>query len=284
MRRIILLIFSVYLLAVAWAASAMTESTGAVIWKGDGEQSINSQWAEYSTTAHCAVTSDTVSSDPEIQRVSAPVAQLTVAIRFWVKDGDNCYGERSELGQALPSRPNFTESRLFNQGDNRWIAFQVNLATGFPIGTSNWQVIAQWKQLVDTKSSYNGCSPVLALQIHNSHYYLERANPASPCGSTISYDLGVARTGIWTRFTFHIIFKTSSGTVAIYDNTGGSMHKVLSITAPTLANENLGNGSAVPSHARIGIYRNSNISGGASLTYDGYTVATTRLAAENNAY
>lgn len=251
-------------------------------WIGDGEQGVSKQWAEYSTNAHCAVTSDTVASDPEVKRVTSPVAQGLHSIRFTVTDGDNCFGERTELGQDLPTRAGFSESRRFNQGDDDWIAFQVRLDSGFPVQTSNWQVIAQWKQLVDTQSSYNGCSPVLALQVHDGRYWLERANPAQPCGSTISYDLGAATTGVWERFTWHIFFKTAGGTVAAYNGSGPA--RLAPITVPTLASEDLGDGSPVPSHARIGIYRNSVISGTARLYYDGYTVASSRAAAEANAY
>jgi hypothetical protein len=43
-------------------------------------------------------------------------------------------------------------------------------------------------------------------------------------------------------------------------------------------------GRAVPSNARIGIYRDPAIKGVAHLYYDGYTVATDRTAAEANAF
>ena len=50
----------------------------------------------------------------------------------------------------------------------------------------------------------------------------------------------------------------------------------------TLARTN--DGTSVPAHARIGIYRNPTISGTAHLWYDGYTVATTKADAEASAF
>jgi polysaccharide lyase-like protein len=280
--------------ATAPAARAMRDTTDSglaaaagrlVLWRANAEQPIADEWAEYSTEAHCAVTSDHVRSDPRVSRVTAPVAQGRYAFAFTVSDGDNCYGERAEVGQALPSRPGFTgPRRLFEQGDDRWIAFSVYLGRRFPVNTRRWDVIAQWKQLISTAVVP---VPMLALQVHDGGFYLERAaGTASPIATTVSKRLAPAVTGRWVKITMHIVFSTDPavGRVEIYgDPDGAGMRQLM---APhhfsTLATDAAGN--AVPSHSRIGIYRSASIGGTARLYYDGYVVATGRSAAEAAAF
>jgi Polysaccharide lyase/Bacterial Ig domain len=263
------------------ASVSVSVDTGDVLWRADGEQSLVNEWAEYSTTANCAVTSDTVTTDNNALRESPVTAKGSYAYQFVVNDGDNCYGERAELGQALPSRTNFTASRLFNNGDDRWISFQVRLASDFPINTPYWNVIAQWKQLI-AASGTDG-SPVLAMQVRDGRYYLE--NNASD-GSWKSIAVASAVSGRWAHFSMRVKFSPDSsvGFVEIWgDPDGAGMRQLLAPThMATLRQQD--NGTPVPSHARIGIYRDSRISGTSHLYYDGYTVATDRSAAEAGAF
>ena len=264
--------------------SASAPASGTVLWTADAESAVSDQWAEYSTNAHCAVTSDTVASDPEVQRVIAPLAQGSHAYEFTVHDGDECYGERAELGQALPTRPGFSRPRLFRPGNDRWVAFQVYLAPGFPVGTPNWDVIAQWKQL---RSTTVVPVPMVTIQVHDGAFYLERAaGTASKRAVTSSTRLADATPGRWVQMTMHIMFSNlpSVGFVAVYgDPDGTGMRRLMPLAHfSTLATNAAGD--AVPSAARIGIYRNPLIAGTATLYYDGYTVATTRAAAESVAF
>jgi hypothetical protein len=251
-------------------------SAGRVLWKGDGESRLAAEWAEYSTGPHCAVTSDAVSSDRNAFRSSVK-AKGSYGYEFVVHDGDACYGERAELGQALPSRADFTGARLFNDGDDRWISFAVRPGRDFPTGTRRWNVIAQWKQLAVPGQTL--CCPILAMEVHNGRYYLDNAGRGVWRGPR-------AVRGRWARFTLHIKFSTDAATgfVKIWgDPDGRGMRRLLARRSmPTLSRTVARN--AVPSHARIGIYRDSAINGTAHLYYDGYTVATTRPAAEGNAF
>ena len=258
--------------------------TGSVLWKADAESPLNQEWAEYSTATHCAITSDQVSSDPEAFRESSVVAQGSYAYEFVIHNGDNCYGARTEIGQALPDRVNFSASRLFNQGDDRWFAFQVRLGSDFPVSTPNWQVVAQWKQLASTTAVR---FPMVALQVYNGAFYLDRAaGTATGSVRTFGTRLATAITNRWMKMSVHIKFSTyrTVGYVEIYgDPNGRGMRRLMRRTHfSTLATDALGN--PVPSHSRIGIYRNPKITGTARLYYDGYTVATTRSAAEANAF
>lgn len=260
------------------ASVSVNVANGNVLWKADGEQTLVNEWAEYSTAPNCAVTSDTVSSDTRATRTTSPVAKGSNAYQFVVTDGDNCYGERAELGQALPSRSNFTDSRLFNQGDDRWISFQVNLGSDFPTRTPNWNVIAQWKGLA-VANAVQMCCPMLAFEVRDGHYVLDNMG-------TSVWNSPPAVNGRWARFTFHIKFSTSASTgfVEILGDPDGAGFRPLMARRSLQTLNQTTMGTAIPSHARIGIYRNAAISGTAHLSYDGYTVATTQAAAEANAF
>lgn len=260
------------------ASVSVKVDNGKVLWKADGEQSLVNEWAEFSTASHCAVTADTVLSDVSATRATSPVAKGSNAYQFTVRDGDDCYGERAELGQALPSRSNFTESRLFNEADDRWISFQVNLGSDFPTNTSNWNVIAQWKQLA-VANPVSVCCPMLAFEVRNGRYILDNKGGDAWSGPA-------ALTGRWARFTFHIKFSTSAsaGFVEIWGDPDGAGFRQLMTRRYLQTLNRTTSGTAIPSHSRIGIYRNAVISGAAHLAYDGYTVATTRAAAEASAF
>jgi hypothetical protein len=259
-------------------------NTGVVLWKADAEWPLNHQWAEYSTASHCAITSDQVDGDPEVFRESSVVAQGSYAYEFVIKNGDNCYGARTEIGQALPDRGRFSAFRRFTQGDDRWFSFQVRMGTGFPVDTPNWNVIAQWKQFAwPTVVRY----PMLALQVYSGAFYFERATGTTAASNrTVGTRLARAIANQWVKMSVHIRFSTdpSVGFVEVYgDPDGRGVRRLMRRTHfATLASDLSGN--PVPSAARIGIYRNSAITGTAHLYFDGYTVATSRLAAETNAF
>ena len=251
---------------------------GDVIWRGDAEQPLVQQWAEYSTGPHCAQTSDLVSRDSRVRRTRSS-AQGRFAYRSVITDGTDCYGERSEIGQALPSRGSFTEARLFRDGDRRWISFQIRLGPRFPVGTRHWNVVAQWKQLAVAGVPR---TPVLALEVRDRTYLLDNTGPA---GGT-SIPLAAATTRRWTRFTLHVRFSPDPavGFAEIWSDSGGGRLRPVLRRTPMSTLGRSSDGAPVPSAARIGIYRNPRIDGSAQVLYDGYTVARTRKAAEANAF
>lgn len=257
---------------------------GSVIWRADAERPLNQEWAEYGTATHCAVTSDHVFSDPAVFRESSVVAQGSHAYEFVIKNGDNCYGARTEIGQALPERAHFSVSRLFYQGDDRWFSFQVRLGGDFPVHTPHWNVIAQWKQLAATSVVPY---PMVALQVYSGAFYLEHAIGTATSGSTtVGKRLANAITKQWVKMSVHIKFSTNPtvGFVEVYGdpNSRGVRLLMRRTHFATLATD--AGGNPVPSNSRIGIYRDSTIPGMAHLYFDGYTVATTRSAAEANAF
>jgi hypothetical protein len=270
------------------AAMAAASAGGSAVWTADGERPLNQQWAEYSTATHCAVTSDQVTSDPEVLRESSVVAQGSYAYEFVVsnRDDNKCYGgARTEIGQGLPERAYFSGTRRFTQGDDRWFSFQVRFGRDFPVSNPNWDVIAQWKQNLSTTLVPG---PMLVLNVSRNRLWLVVAGgTADPNWSDEKgVDLGHVTTGRWIKITMHIKFDTDPrvGFVEVYRNPGGTRVRLLMPLRhfSTLATDASGN--PVRSNARIGIYRSAMITGTAHLYIDGYTVATTRLAAEANAF
>jgi hypothetical protein len=112
-----------------------------------------------STHTNCARTTYAGITDGRITRVSSPRVRGNYAYRFYLRDGDSCYGERAEVGQDNPRRSDML-NRLFREGEERWISFQVRLGEGFPIDTTTWQIVMQLKQ----QGAYG--SPVTEMDAH----------------------------------------------------------------------------------------------------------------------
>jgi hypothetical protein len=240
-----------------------------------------------STADNCAVVTYPGISDSRISRVSNPVAQGTYSYKVSLRDGDNCFSRRAELGQGNPTRSDMLD-RLFNEGEERWMSFQVQLGDGFPIDATTWQAVMQLKQL-----GAHG-HPVMALhtidnqwQVHRSTQYASE-DFIKPSGFQERLLLGTARTGSWTKFTWHVRFSPDSsvGFLEIYGDLGDGqdMRQLLPRHIMSTMKIDETNHKTLQSHARIGIYRDANISGNAVAYFDGYTVATTRETAEANAF
>src|SRR4051794_15485644 len=94
---------------LAFSGSA---SAGVLSFSG-AERPLARDWASYS----CQNAS-------RVQKVRSPVAQGRRAYRLEVRDGDDSFGERCEIGMGNPGRTGFP---LFHAGDERWISFQMYL-------------------------------------------------------------------------------------------------------------------------------------------------------------
>jgi hypothetical protein len=72
------------------------------------------------------------------------------------------------------------------------------------------------------------------------------------------------------------------GFLEIYGNLGDGrgMRQLMPLTVMSTMKIDPNTGQTINSHPRWGVYRNSTIAGTATAYYDGYTVATTRAAAE----
>src|SRR3954454_3595207 len=141
----LLVALSAALLQASSAFAAIESFSGA-------ERPLGQDWASYS----CADAS-------RVQQVDSPVAQGKHAWQLEVQDGDNSWGERCEIGMGNPWRSGFP---LFNEGDERWISFQVYLPDDYPIDTHLWNVFFQIHQRGD------GGGPPIALHVEDGRWQM----------------------------------------------------------------------------------------------------------------
>jgi Polysaccharide lyase len=280
MKRAVVLALSVVL-----ALGVLMTPAPKMSWQADAEKPLEQEWAGLSTIGHCADIAYPGMTDSRISRVSSPVAQGNYAYEMSLQDGDECYSERAELGQGNPTRSDMLD-RLFYEGDERWISFQVQLGDLFPLNPGTWQLVMQLKQLGSRGS------PIMALEVQDNQWQLARTTHEPhnqyPPGFQSSFPLGASRTGIWTKMTWHVKFSLDSnvGFLEIYGDLGDGqgMRQLLPRQEMSTMKIDETTHQTIPSHARIGIYRDTSIAGNVSVYFDGYTVATTREAAEANAF
>lgn len=259
---------------------------GRVLWTADAERPVAEEWAssraDRGPTAPCPYDAPPdLTSTNRIARTAAVVAQGTHAYEITTAHGDDCDGERTELGDGNPSRAGFAD-RLFRDGDERYISFQVRLARNFDVHVSTWRVIAQWHQPGGELGT-----PPLALQVTGGRWVLYKADANVDSHDTVPLWSAPARNDVWVRFTLHVRFSAdpATGFVELWGNPAGGAVKALLPRTPTYTMKKDARGVAVPLHARIGIYRDPAGGFGTETAYfDGYTVATSRAAAEANAF
>lgn len=257
-----------------------------MLWTADAEKPAAAEWASSRADPPgpkpCPYSAppDLTSTD-RIKRTTDPVAQGRFSYAITVAHGDFCDGERAELGDANPSRAGF-ENRLFKEGDERYISFQVRLAPNFDVNVDTWRVIMQLHQPGGTLGP-----PPLALQVTHGDFVLYKGDANVESGSTIPIWQAPAPNDRWVRFTLHVRFSAdpSAGFVELWGNPAGGAVVPLLARTPTYTMKKDAGGVAVPLHARIGIYRNPAGRFGTETAYfDGFTVATSRAAAEGNAF
>lgn len=178
--------------------------------------------------------------------------------RISVRDGDNYYGERCELGRNnhRPARPTFALAR---EGDHRAFFFSIRLPKRFPLKGEAWQSVVQLKQ---SQPSANGSgSPRLGLHASDRRFSLHAAG----------YPLWAVRAprNRWVRFVLNVRFSQdpSRGSVRVLIDRNGDgdatdrRERSPRIRMATLKRETPGGtadgiapGESIPAHLRVGIY------------------------------
>jgi hypothetical protein len=256
--------------------------SGSVLWRADAESLLGDEWASLATVQHCTSATNSGMTDSRITRTPAVRAQGDSAYRVELRDNDICYAnERSELGQGNPTRtmPDGVD-RLFRENQERWMSWQMRLEPGFPVNTSAWYDVIQWKQLGSLGS------PVLALEVGEGNWQMMQTSSDPARQNWRETDLGSAVTGRWVKFTIHVKFSPNSsvGFVELFGDLadGRGMRELAPLRhASTMK---VDGGKTVNSQLRIGLYRDKAISGTNVAYYDGWTIATTRAAAEAGAF
>jgi hypothetical protein len=263
------------------AAEREAPPPGRIIWTADAERPMRAEWTSVSTQTHCQDLTSQSPVDERVSRVTTPTAQGRYAYRSTIQDGDDCDGERAEVGQGNPLSES-GEHRLFREGQDVWISWQMRLGPTFPLDAQTWQSVVQLKQLGSLGT------PVVNVDAAFGQWRLNVAdgNGVSDGGRTLW--AGPATRETWAKFTLHVRFSPdpARGFIELYgDLADGLGLRPLLVRTPTWTmKRDPQTGEAVRSHVRLGIYRNPEISGSAEVFYDGLTVATTREAAERNAF
>lgn len=258
-----------------------TPTSTNVVWTAGAEKPIDQEWASLSTDVNCARVTYPGIVDTRITRVSSPVNTGAFAYKSTVVDGDSCYGERAEAGQGNPTRQDML-NRIFRSGEERWISFDVRLASDVPLDPGTWQTLMQLKQM----GAWG--SPVMELDVENNQWIMHRTtnNPNNqwPSGFQADFPLGPAQHNVWASFTYHVRFSPDPnvGFLEIYGDLGDGrgMRQLMPMRAMSTMKINPNTGQTIDSQAKWSLYRDPRISGTATAYYDGYTVATTRAAAE----
>lgn len=108
-------------------------------------------------------------------------------------------------GHRCESVPNL---RSFRSGDNLWFRFSTRLGSDFPVSSSRWQVLAQWKNSGDG-------SPPLELVVSGGVWRLD-GGWGYPGQHKLDWRLlGKARTNVWETWTLHVKFSANPAIGAV---------------------------------------------------------------------
>jgi polysaccharide lyase-like protein len=255
-----------------------------IVWKADAERPVDREWAsmraEAAGPSPCENAYPSETLTPRISRSSTVVAQGRYSYAITAVPGDQCDGERAELAQGNPERDGFA-NRVFNAGDDRYISFQVLLDRNVDLTAPGWRLIAQLHQ------AGNLGTPALSLNVEAGQFVLYRSDANVESYDTVSLWEAPASKGRWVRFTLHVRFSSdpAEGYVELWGNPAGGDVVPLLGPVPMATMKRDASGETVPDHARIGLFRDENgLFGTETVYYDGFTVATTRTAAERNAF
>lgn len=261
-----------------------SQDAGSVLWTADAEASMAAEWASNSSVP---VAASPPNPDPTRISQNRFRAQGQRSYRFVLRNGDDSYGERAELGQAMPSTPVY-EPLWFRQGQERWISMQYYFPTGWA-RDNTWQTVFQIKPVTP-----GGGGPNIGLDAGNNRLdFYGNNNVWGSTAGNISDGNGPLEGGAypltrgrWIKLTWHVVFSADPavGSIEVFgDLADGQGMRTL---VPRHVRETMKylNGVMDPVHLRVGIYRDPAMRATQSLYVDGVTVATTRAAAEANAF
>jgi hypothetical protein len=270
-----------------------------VLWTADAEKPAGQEWASSAAPgAACAVagpvmTTKDLNVTPAPLPLLGPLASHPRAYHFQINDGEECYGERSELGQANPENPQLPD-RKFYPGQEVWVAFEAYMPADYQLDAPNGDStgIMQFKQ-----TGAHGY-PAMQMRDGGGHlcFYIDSLRSSS--GETPNCDAGAKELGApprnaWIKLLFHVYFSgdqagESPGFVEIFGDLqdGAGFHQLLArVTARTSKlNEEAAGDPPLPTQVRLGIYRNPRLNGTEDLYIAGFTAATDRPSAEANAF
>ncbi len=154
-------------------------------------------------------------------------------------------GKRSEV------EPKF---KALSEGDEYYFGFSVKLAPDFPVGTSDWQVITQFK------NDGTG-SPPLELKVQDGKFLVDGDSGG------FSQVVGDARPGQWTHLVLKVKFSSSNGTVSAWQD---GVQKIADFAPPSGTMY-----AGKSSYVKTGIYRDPSIGQAGKLSFGSWAIGTT---------
>ena len=204
-----------------------------------------------------------------------------------MRNGDDSFGERAELGQAMPTIAKYSHL-LFRAGEERWIAMQYYLPASWSTDNT-WQTVLQIKP-----ASPGGGGPSIGLDAGadrlrfygNDNAWGSVAGAVRDGAGPLTAGSYPLTKGRWIKLTWHVVFSADPkvGSLEVFGDLADGRGMRTLVPRRRRATMKYLDGAMDPVHLRIGIYRDPTIGATAKLYVDGLTVATTRAAAEANAY
>ncbi len=258
-----------------------------LLWTADATRPVHEEWASYATADACfdgpePETAPGRASSRIVQTSEVAPPGLRGSYLVRVLDGDDCAGERAEIGQGNPTKDGM-EDRLFRRGDDVWIGYQFLIPSGrFPV-SSNWNCLMQIKG--EGKGGPLFCPSLIDERLELGT--IDSREQESVGGYPLwRHDRPVMRDR-WIRFLLRIRFDPDPavGFVELHaDLADGEGMRVRVPRRSLFTMKVRPDGSPTDVHARIGIYRDRAVPGYAEMYYAGFAVGRTREGVERVAF
>jgi polysaccharide lyase-like protein len=260
----------------AWAGAT-------VLWKADAESALSNAWAagnafDVLSGQGTFTTNAAWSTTTRVTRVTSPVAQGTMAYAMTVVSSDHDFyttnAQRTEVGQGNPSRTMPTGGdRQFRQGDDMWVAWQLQVPASYPIPTS-------WVTFTQFKGAGTGNGP-FGIYFDGNKLSLGKSQDQTYGNVNIASVWSSPTTTVrdqWIKLLLHVKWSTGSdGSYELWGDLkdGLGFRRLKALTSGWTLKFDPSNLSPVIVHARIGIYR-AAVATTSTVYYDGFNASTTR--------
>jgi Polysaccharide lyase len=213
--------------------------------------------------------------------------------RLTVEDGDDYFGERTELGrnEYRYGENSGTQTSgtfaLYREGERRLTFFSQRYGAGFTASRDGWQTVMQMKQAqpYDGNGPVDG-APALELQIFGNKLRLRSfhrtnwATRAPPKGKWIRYALDVTYSqdpAIGTVQAF--VDSNADGDFRDRGEISPALKQrtLAYVTSQDGARGALEEGASIPSHLRLGIYHHEDVYGTTVVGVDNIQILTPKF-------